>query len=91
MTERPEDYHPIQEEQLLDGAIDSEVEVTPEDFINCKNCLRALTEDEKIINARFVNEAIQAARDISIFPVCLTCHFEKLEITQYKPKQKPDV
>lgn len=57
---------PIQEELVTE-----DIEATPEDFTNCKNCQRLLTEDEKIINARFVNEAIQAARDISIFPVCL--------------------
>ena len=58
---------------------ESEFEVQPEDFDECKVCKRELTEDEKVINARFVNEAISAQRDIALFPVCIACNFEKLE------------
>lgn len=64
------------------GEADDELEAQPEDFINCNTCLRPLTDDEKIINARFVNEAIAAHRDISVFPICIACNFENLENTQ---------
>lgn len=77
---------PITEENS-DGN-SSEFEATPEDFEICKTCQGGLTEDEKIINARFVNEAIQAERDISIFPVCIACNFEKLEKTQGEAKYR---
>ena len=63
---------PIPEEE----AFDEELEAKPEDFCNCNVCLKALTEDEKIINARFVNEAMAASRDISVFPICISCNFE---------------
>ena len=54
-------------------------EARPEDFTNCKTCSRELLEDEKIINARFVNEGLSAGRNIAIFPMCLTCNFDNLE------------
>ena len=66
---------PIEEEGPGDDD-EEELEARPEDFVNCNNCLRALTEDEKIINARFVNEAMAASRDISLFPICIACNFE---------------
>ena len=66
---------PIEEEGPGDDD-EEELEARPEDFVNCNNCLRALTEDEKIINARFVNEAMAASRDISVFPICIACNFE---------------
>ena len=72
MPVRPEPT-PIPEE---DAAFDEELEAKPEDFVSCNVCLKALTEDEKIINARFVNEAMAASRDISIFPICISCNFE---------------
>lgn len=64
----PEEDGPAEEEDIL--------EAQPEDFINCNNCLRQLNDDERIINARFVNEAMAASRDISIFPICIACNFE---------------
>ena len=71
------DAHPTPIEEEGPGDEDEEEnEARPEDFVNCNNCLRALTEDEKIINARFVNEAMAASRDISIFPICIACNFE---------------
>ena len=47
------------------GPIDEEVEsdeleARPEDFLACNVCQKALSQDEKIINARFVNEAMAA-------------------------------
>ena len=44
----------------MEEAVDneSEFEATPEDFESCRTCRNALTQDEKIINARFVNEAM---------------------------------
>ena len=53
------------------GEESDELEAKPEDFDCCNVCTRPLSEDEKIINARFVNEAIAASRDISVFPVCI--------------------
>ena len=64
---------PIPEE---DDIIDQEIECKPEDFVTCSISGRPLTEDEKIINARFVNEAIAAHRDISMFPMSIACMFE---------------
>ena len=70
--------HPetIQEEQ--EGPIDDDktTEARPEDFTNCNICLLELSEDEKIISARFVNEALAAHKDISAFPVCIVCNYE---------------
>ena len=64
---------PIPEEDPND---DEELEARPEDFVNCNTCMKKLSEDEKIINARFVNEAMAASRDISVFPICISCNFE---------------
>lgn len=66
---------PIAEQDYDD---DSELEAKPEDFVSCNTCIRNLTDDEKIINARFVNEAMVASRDISVFPICIACNFENL-------------
>jgi hypothetical protein len=51
-------------------------EAVPGDFKLCISCNRALNEDERIINARFVNEALERGQDISVFPVCIKCNFE---------------
>ena len=69
---------------------ENELEAKPEDFNACNNCVRQLSEDEKIINARFVNEALAASRDISVFPICIECNFENLESTnkEVKARQK---
>jgi len=66
---------PIPEEDM-EAAFDEDLEARPEDFISCNSCLRQLTNDEGIINARFVNEAMAAGRDISVFPICIACNFE---------------
>ena len=50
--------------------------VDPNDFRLCVNCAISLNDDEKIINARFVNEALEAGKDISVFPICIKCNFE---------------
>ena len=67
---------PVAETPIAEADIDDELEAKPEDFVACNNCLRNLSEDEKIINARFVNEAMAACRDISLFPICISCNFE---------------
>ena len=73
----------IQEEEV---DYENELEAKPEDFIACNSCVKQLTEDEKIINARFVNEALAASRDISVFPVCIACNFENLEASNREAK-----
>lgn len=75
----------IQEEEV---DYENELEAKPEDFIACNSCVKQLTEDEKIINARFVNEALAASRDISVFPVCIACNFENLEASNREAKQR---
>lgn len=51
-------------------------EALPDDFVSCNVCSKNLTADEKIINARFVNEAMQDMNDVSVFPICIKCNFE---------------
>ena len=69
---------PIQEEALdVEEEVD-EYDATPEDVSNGGDRRRSLTEDEKIINARFVEEALQAERDISLFPVGSHRYLEEL-------------
>ena len=51
-------------------------EAVPEDFKLCLTCKKMLNEDERIINARFVNEALERGKDITVFPVCIKCNFE---------------
>lgn len=65
-----------------------ELEAKPEDFVACNSCVKQLSEDEKIINARFVNEALAASRDISVFPVCIACNFENLEASNREARQR---
>lgn len=69
---------PIQEEALDVEEEADEYDATPEDFSNGGDRRRSLTEDEKIINARFVEEALQAERDISLFPVGSHRYLEEL-------------
>lgn len=76
----------IKEEEEAD--YENELEAKPEDFVACNSCVKQLTEDEKIINARFVNEALAASRDISIFPVCIACNFENLEQSSKDAKRR---
>jgi hypothetical protein len=42
----------------------------------CNNCSCSLNEDEKIINARFIQQAASNGSDISVFPICVKCNFE---------------
>ena len=51
-------------------------EALPDDFVSCNVCSKNLSADEKIINARFVNEAMQDMNDVSVFPICIKCNFE---------------
>lgn len=78
------DYTPIDEQ---DGEED-ELEAKPEDFLACNVCQKALSGDEKIINARFVNEAMAAGKDITIFPVCIKCNFDNLLVNSKLVREK---
>lgn len=69
---------PIQEEALDVEEEADEYDATPEDVSNGGDRRRSLTEDEKIINARLVEEALQAERDISLFPVGSPRYLEEL-------------
>lgn len=55
---------------------DNDIQAYPQDFKVCLTCNRGLNEDERIINARFVNDALEAGKDISMFPICIKCNFE---------------
>ena len=44
----------------------------------CNSCGCALTEDEKIINARFIQQAASTDQDTSVFPICIKCNFDQL-------------
>lgn len=69
----------IKEENEIDDVIDSIAPyegASPNDFKLCITCNSCLNEDERIINARFVNEALEAGKDISVFPICIKCNFE---------------
>lgn len=62
-------------EEMNDEDLDN-LQALPEDFISCNICKASLLPDEKVINARFVNEAMETGRDISVFPICIKCNFE---------------
>ena len=64
------------------------MEAKPEDFLACNVCQAALSTDEKIINARFVNEAMAAGSDITIFPVCIKCNFDNLLVNSRLVREK---
>ena len=42
----------------------------------CNVCSNALSQDEKVINARFIQHAARDGHDISMFPICIKCNFE---------------
>ena len=42
----------------------------------CNNCSNSLNEDERVINARFIQQAASNGQDISMFPICVKCNFE---------------
>lgn len=73
LDEEPAAYE--EEAQQQDDA-ESLPSAKPDDFLCCNLCKKELSLDEKVINARFVNEAIQTGRDISLFPICINCNFE---------------
>ena len=54
----------------------------------CVMCGKALSSDEKLINARFVNEALATDNDISMFPVCIKCNFDNLILSQRVSKDR---
>ena len=63
-------------------------EVSPDDFKLCVMCGKALSADERLINARFVNEALATGNDISMFPVCIKCNFDNLILSQRVAKDR---
>ncbi len=42
----------------------------------CNVCNSMLNQDEKIINTRFIQQAVESGQDISVFPICVKCNFE---------------
>ena len=68
----------IEEEGIGDTAEDLELVAIPDDFLACINCKTPLTQDEKIINTRFVNEGMAAERDITMLPLCFKCNYFNL-------------
>lgn len=58
-------------------------------FTNCNICNCALNEDERIINYRFMKQALEAGNDISVFPLCVKCNFNNL-LKGNKPNDKYD-
>ena len=75
-------------EAIAEMAEDDELEAKPEDFLACNVCQAALSQDEKIINARFVNEAMAAGQDITVFPVCIKCNFDNLLVNSRLVREK---
>lgn len=73
---------------LNEQEIEEELEAKPEDFIACNVCQKPLSQDEKIINARFVNEAMANGGDITIFPVCIKCNFDNLLLNSKMVRDK---
>lgn len=73
---------------LNEQEVEDELEAKPEDFLCCNVCGKHLTQDEKIINARFVNEAMSNNGDITIFPVCIKCNFDNLLINSKMVREK---
>ena len=68
----------IQEEALDDEEEAGEYDATQEYIDNGGEHRGMLTEDEKIINARLVEEALQAEREISLFPEGSLRYLEEL-------------
>ena len=73
---------------LDEHEVEDELEAKPEDFLACNVCQKPLSQDEKIINARFVNEAMAANGDITIFPVCIKCNFDNLLVNSKLVREK---
>jgi hypothetical protein len=42
----------------------------------CNCCSNPLAEDERVINARFIQQAASNGQDIGVFPICVKCNFE---------------
>ena len=72
---------------LNEQDVEEDLEARPEDFLACNVCAKTLSYDEKIINARFVNEAMANNGDITIFPVCMKCNFDNLLINAKMAKE----
>jgi len=54
----------------------------------CNCCGKDLNTDEKIINARFIQQASANNQDISVFPVCVNCNFDNLLSGSYQARLK---
>ena len=60
----------------IDEEVLNKLTAEPEDFIWCIKCKDPLTQEEKVINANLVNEAMASGKDISLYPVCLKGNHE---------------
>ena len=56
---------------IAEQDIEDELVAKPEDFLTCNVTGKPLSQDEKIINARFVNEAMANNEDITVFPLSI--------------------
>ena len=68
----------IEEDESVHPLENYELEAIPEDFVACTVCTKALSSDERILNARFVNDGMAADKDISMYPICFKCNFSNL-------------
>ena len=69
-------------EQDIEDEIDAELEARPDDFLACnvRVCNQPLTEEEKEMNARFVNEVMAKGGDVTKYPVCIECDVDNLTL-----------
>ena len=65
---------PIEEEDI-DA---QELEATEEDFTTCTVCQKTLSQNEKLVNTRFINEGMAVEQESAVFPVCFKCNFSNL-------------
>lgn len=69
-------------EQDIEDEIDAELEARPDDFLSCnvRVCNQPLTEEEREMNARFVNEVMAKGGDVTKYPVCIECDVDNLTL-----------
>ena len=80
-------------EQVVEPIEEEDVDVqelvaTPEDLSTCTICAKTLSENEKLINTRFINEATTIEEDSAVFPVCFKCNFSNLLSNQRSTRDK---
>ena len=54
------------------------MEATAGNFSTCTVCAKTLSENEKLINTRFINEGMALEQESTVFPVCFKCNFSNL-------------